>query len=90
MISEASPMHMARDLVVRHSDIGFIRGYIISYFGRDVPLPSREKIEALRADYLARVAAAKDGSRAVLSENKLRERNRRKDNERNAARRKVA
>lgn len=83
MISDASPLHMARDLVARHSDIGFIRGYIFNYFGR---APTREKIEALRADHLAREAYH---SRARSSESDLKRKQResRRMMERNAAKR---
>lgn len=67
MISDASPMHMARDLVARHSDIGFIRGYILNFFGR---APTREKLEELRAEYLEAQAFKRDRRNAVLSDEK--------------------
>jgi hypothetical protein len=59
MTSDTSPAAMARDLVARHSDIGFIRGYIVNFFGEH-RAPSREKIAALRADFLAYGKAVDD------------------------------
>lgn len=81
-LSDASPLHMARDLVARHSDIGFIRGYIINFFGR---APTREKIEALRAEYL--IQRERTECLAVQSDKLRKERERRRDIERNAAKR---
>lgn len=85
MISDASPLHMARDLVARHSDIGFIRGYIINYFGK---APAREKIEALRAEHVA----AQEKARNYLDyfDMKRREMVKAADQRRSAARKRAA
>lgn len=82
MISDASPMHMARDLVARHSDIGFIRGYIINYFGR---APSRDKIEQLRAEYVAKVDRERNRLEHVIEQERAKKR--RHDQRRSESRR---
>lgn len=51
-IEYSSPSAMAQKLVKRHSDIGFIRSYILTHYDR---APSREAIEKLRAEHLASV-----------------------------------
>jgi len=44
-----SPMECARQMAHRHSDIGFIRSYVLAQFGT---APSREQITKLREEAL--------------------------------------
>lgn len=82
MIPDTSPMHMARALVVRHADVGFVRSYILSHFGT---APTREKIAALRDEFAARVARARGN--APMSDEARCQARRRRDMEKRASKR---